>query len=79
MPIACQADRRRQPKRHGATVDVRKLFGKRTKLRVGVRIQIRITAPGAIGKVVTDKLRPKKIPKSIGRCLAPGASKPTRC
>ena len=68
-----------KPKRHGATVDVRKLFGERTKLRVGVRIQIRITAPGAIGKVVTYKLRPKKIPKSTGRCLAPGASKPTKC
>ena len=68
-----------KPKRHGATVDVRKLFGKRTKLRVGVKIQIRITAPGAIGKVVTYKLRPKKIPRSTGRCLAPGASKPTKC
>jgi 6-phosphogluconolactonase (cycloisomerase 2 family) len=67
-----------KPKRAGASVDVRKLFRKRTKLRVGIAIQIRITAPGAIGKVVTYKLRPSKLPRSTGRCLPPGASKPQK-
>ena len=68
-----------KPKRHRATVDVKKRVSKKkTKLRVGVRLQIRITAPGAIGKVVNYKLRPKKLPRSTERCLAPGASKPRK-
>jgi hypothetical protein len=68
-----------KPKRNGATVDLRKkMFRKRNKLRAGVSLQIRITAPGAIGKVVTYKLRPAKLPKSTGRCLPPGSSKPRK-
>jgi 6-phosphogluconolactonase (cycloisomerase 2 family) len=68
-----------KPKRHRATVDLRKeMFRKQRKLRAGVQLQIRITAPGAIGKVVTYKLRPSKLPRSVERCLPPGASKPQK-
>jgi 6-phosphogluconolactonase (cycloisomerase 2 family) len=69
-----------KPKRHRATVDVRKKMfrKKKNKLRAGVQIQIRITAPGAIGKVVTYKLRPRKLPRSRTRCLPPGATKPQK-
>jgi 6-phosphogluconolactonase (cycloisomerase 2 family) len=68
-----------KPKRHLATVDLRKaMFRKRNKLRAGVSLQIRITARGAIGKVVTYKLRPARLPKSTSRCLRPGSSKPRK-
>jgi 6-phosphogluconolactonase (cycloisomerase 2 family) len=69
-----------KPKRHRATVDVKKnaFRKKKRKLRAGVRIQLRITAPGAIGKVVTYKLRPNKLPRTITRCLPPGATKPQK-
>jgi 6-phosphogluconolactonase (cycloisomerase 2 family) len=69
-----------RPKADGATVDLRLLFGRHDRLRVGVRVQIRITAPGAIGKVVTYTMRRSKLPKSVARCLPVGATKPaTTC
>jgi hypothetical protein len=70
-----------KPKRHRATVDIKKkMFRKKRqrKLRAGVRLQVRITAPGAIGKVVNYKLRPNKLPRSTDRCLPPGATKPRK-
>jgi 6-phosphogluconolactonase (cycloisomerase 2 family) len=67
------------PKADGATVDVRKLFGSRRRLRVGVKIQIRITAPGAIGKVVTYTMRRSRVPRSVSRCIQPGATAPSAC
>jgi 6-phosphogluconolactonase (cycloisomerase 2 family) len=77
---ACPFKRRSaRPKSDLASVNVKKLFRKRRVLRVGVKIQIRITAPNSIGKVVTYKMRSSKLPKSVTRCLPPGATKPVKC
>ena len=52
---------------------------KNRRLRRGTVIEVRITAPGAIGKVLRYRMRAAKAPK-VGRlCLRPGASKPTGC
>ena len=50
------------------------------RLKPGAVIEIRITAPGAIGKVVRYTVRKGKLPKAQTLCLAPGAAKPaSRC
>ena len=48
------------------------------RLKPGAVIEIRITAPGWIGKVVRYTVRSGKLPKATTLCLAPGASKPAR-
>jgi hypothetical protein len=52
---------------------------KARSFRAGQTVQLRITAPGYIGKVVTWKLKRGKLPVAVVRCLAPGAAKPHRC
>jgi DNA-binding beta-propeller fold protein YncE len=52
---------------------------RRGKLRPRARIQVRITKPGAIGKVVIYKVARKGLPKGRIRCLPPGAAKPAAC
>lgn len=49
------------------------------RLGKGTRIEIRITKPGYIGRVVRIVIRAKKAPSSTQLCLAPGATKPGRC
>jgi hypothetical protein len=62
----------------GTRVNVGKAFKKR--LRAGARIEVRITAPGAIGKVVRYKMRRGKAPRTTRLCLPPGATRPrARC
>lgn len=62
----------------GGTVTLTKLF-KGKKLKAKARIEIRITQPGAIGKVVEFTIRKTKVPATTVRCLAPGASAPSAC
>lgn len=52
---------------------------RKRKLRAGVRLEIRITAPGMVGKVIRIKVRKRKAPTSKTLCLAPGARKPSAC
>jgi hypothetical protein len=50
------------------------------RLAPGVHVEVRITAPGSIGKVVRYAVRGGgRLPKSTQLCLPPGASRPTRC
>jgi hypothetical protein len=49
------------------------------RLRAGVRLEVRVTAPNAIGKVVRYRVRRGRLPASRRLCLPPGASKPARC
>jgi Ca2+-binding RTX toxin-like protein len=55
----------------------RKLASRR--LRPGAVLQLRATADGFIGRVLTIEIRKRKEPKRTARCLPPGASKPQRC
>jgi hypothetical protein len=55
-----------------------KLF-KRRRVRLGTVIQVQITAPNAIGRVVRYKTRRRKLPSVRRLCLPPGANRATRC
>ncbi len=63
-----------------AKVNLRKKFKlKNAALKPGAKLEVRITAPGSVGKVVTFKIRDKKLPKSKTLCLPPGATKGVAC
>ncbi len=49
------------------------------RFRPGQRLQLRITAPAHVGKVVVYKLRRGRAPDGKLRCLPPGAARPSRC
>jgi thrombospondin type 3 repeat protein len=70
--------RRFKPNSRGEAVAT-KAFAKR-RLRPGVVLEIRITKPAAIGRVVTFTLRKRAVPTPVVRCLPPGSSRPqARC
>jgi hypothetical protein len=48
-------------------------------LRHGTAIQVRVTKPGAIGKVVIYVVPRHGLPRGRVRCLQPGATKPAAC
>jgi hypothetical protein len=73
----CPFSRKRFAVKNGR-VDASKAVRK-GKLRVRARVQVRITKPGAIGKVVVYRVPKKGLPKGRVRCLPPGATKPTAC
>jgi hypothetical protein len=62
-------------------IKARNVVGKRQRtFRAGQRLQLRITAPGFVGKVVKYRLRKGRIPSgSPPLCLPPGATKPSKC
>ena len=49
------------------------------RFRAGQRVQLRITAPGAVGRVVTFRLKAGREPRGKPACLFPGASTPEAC
>jgi putative metal-binding protein len=51
----------------------------RSRFRARQTLEVRITAPNRIGKVVRYKLRRRTLPDGRVFCLQPGAMKPTRC
>ena len=58
---------------------VKKALRKRArKFRAGQRLQVRVTAPGHIGKVVKYKLKKGKLPTGTIRCLPLGSTTPQR-
>jgi hypothetical protein len=64
------------------TAEARRKLAKRfagRRLRPGARIDLRITAPGWVGRIVRFTIRDEKAPKVRVRCLPPGATEPTRC
>jgi PKD repeat protein len=53
--------------------------GVQRRLRAGVVLEIRITAPGRIGKYTRFRLRRGGPPSRVDLCLAPGAAAPAAC
>ncbi|WP_028067872.1 putative metal-binding motif-containing protein [Solirubrobacter soli] len=51
----------------------------RGRFRAGQTIEVRVTAPDKIGKVIRYPLKRGRTPIARTLCLAPGATKPTRC
>ena len=71
--------KRKTVKPKGSTAKLGKHF-EDAKLKPGTTLEVRVTAPGMVGKVVRYTFRSRrKLPSSTRRCLAPGASKPARC
>ena len=71
----------RQVKLRRATrsVDLRRRFLRRARLRPRAVLEVRVLAPASIGKVVRFKVRRTKLPTRRVLCLPPGARRPTRC
>jgi hypothetical protein len=61
-----------------ARISLRPLFRGRG-IRPGTVIEIRITAPESIGKVVRYTVRARLVPSSRSLCLPPGAASPRPC
>ena len=49
------------------------------RLRPGTVVELRITAPGRIGRVERLVVRRRKDPRRTVLCLPPGGAKPQRC
>ena len=62
----------------GGTLDLRKQYLRRAKLRVGTTLEIRIIVPDHVAKVARFTMRKRKAPLTAYLCLSPGATKPTR-
>jgi hypothetical protein len=54
------------------------MFG-RARFRPGTIIEVRITAPNSIGKILRWTVQRSKPPKLTSLCLQPGSTKPTSC
>jgi hypothetical protein len=52
---------------------------KRARLRPGAKLEVWITKPGTIGKVVRIAVRRKQVPRRVALCLPPAAAGPARC
>lgn len=62
------------PRRIGRALDVRA-----RRFRAGQTLELRVTAPGRIGKVVRFRLRGGRVPEGEVACLPPGARAPEAC
>jgi hypothetical protein len=75
----CPLRRKRVARIRRNRIDVFKALSKRQRrFRPGQRLQLRITAPGHIGKVVKFRLRRGRIPTGRTFCLPPGATRPRK-
>ena len=52
---------------------------KNARLEPGAVLEVRITAPDTMGKVVRYRMRSRALPKSKNLCVPPGKKKPGRC
>jgi hypothetical protein len=76
----CPFKRRSVTAPSGGRVNLlKKIRRYRSRFRAGQRLELRLTAPDKIGKVIRYPLKRNDTPVSRTLCLAPGASKPTRC
>lgn len=62
----------------GGSLDLRRQYFRKAKLRVGATIEIRVLVPGFTGKVARFTTRKRRAPLTAYLCLPPGATKPTR-
>jgi hemolysin type calcium-binding protein len=70
--------KRKRVKIAGRTASATKLF-KGARLAVGATVEIWITAPETMGKVVRYTMRSRKLPARRELCLTPGRKRPQRC
>jgi putative metal-binding protein len=76
----CPMRRAKAAKPRGGRVNVLKRIRRvRSRFRAGQRLEVRITAPDRIGKVVRYPLKARKAPTGRVLCLRPGVRRPQRC
>ncbi|MFL5884060.1 MAG: PKD domain-containing protein [Thermoleophilaceae bacterium] len=63
----------------GKTTTLFRFRSLQKRLSAGTTVEVRVTAPGAVGKYTRLVIRSLKQPKRTDRCLAPGSTKPTSC
>ncbi len=73
----CRRARERVRLEDGAARLTARFAGRR--LRPGTVVELRITAPGRIGRVERLVVRRRKDPRRTVLCLPPGAARPQRC
>jgi hypothetical protein len=61
------------------SVNLRRRFLRRTRLRPGAVLEVRVLLPSSIGKVVRFTTRRTRLPRRRVLCLPPGAQRPQRC
>jgi hypothetical protein len=74
----CGVAARKLTVRRGGKVKLTR-FVRRVRLRPGSSVEVRVLEPGAIGRVDRFVARRGDVPRTVSRCLVPGASKPARC
>jgi hypothetical protein len=62
----------------GQTLDLRRQFFRRARLRSGATLEVRVHVDGHVAKVARFTMRRGKRPLTAFLCLPPGAAKPTR-
>jgi hypothetical protein len=60
-------------------VNLAKAMRRNNRLRPRTLVEVRVTAPGRIGKVFQFRIRAFKAPSTKTLCLPPGAKRPRRC
>jgi hypothetical protein len=76
----CPVKRRTLTSARGGRVNVLNAIKRwRHRFRAGQTLEVRISAPDRIGKVVRYKLVARRSPVGQTLCLAPGATSPARC
>ena len=76
----CPFKRKTKSAPSGGRVNVLRLVTRyRSRFRAGQTLELRITAPDKIGKVIRYPLKRGDTPVSRTLCLPPGAKSPTRC
>lgn len=73
----CRTIRTIRVSKAAATLDLRPRL-RTLKLRPGARLEVRVTAPGFIGKVRRYSIRRGRKPSVASLCLAPGSATPVR-
>jgi hypothetical protein len=73
----CRFEQRSAQAQPNGSANLRRLV--RRRLRPRTTLEVRITAPNSIGKVVRYPIRRRRIPQGQTLCLPPGERKPRRC
>jgi hypothetical protein len=61
------------------SVDLRRRFLRKARLRPKAVLELRIVVPDSIGKVVRFRIRRTRLPRSRVLCLPPSATRPQQC
>ena len=76
----CPITRRTASKPSGGRLNVLNMIKRyRSRFRAGQTLELRVTAPDRIGKVMRYKLLRSRSPTSVTLCLPPGERSPRRC